>query len=184
DERKSDAGPDNRISNGENTVYNSGDLRVLGNSTPRFRFGLNGNVSWKNFSLNLFFQGVAKRDVFISDRMLFGGSDSGGNLHTFENSWTPENPNSQYHMYGRSQNLVTNSRYMYNGAYVRLKTLAVGYTLPQQWTKKLSLNTVRFNLSGYDLFTISGVPNVFDPESIQSAYPMMRSIALGVQVNF
>ncbi len=184
DEKKSDVGPDNRISNGENTVYNSGDLRVLGNSTPRFRFGLNGNVSWKNFSLNLFFQGVAKRDVFISDSMLFGGSDSGGNRHTFENSWTPENPNAQYHMYGRSQNVTTNSRYMYNGAYVRLKTLAVGYTLPQQWTQKISLNTVRFNLSGYDLFTISGVPGVFDPESIQSAYPMMRSIALGVQVNF
>lgn len=185
DDNKSDQGPDGRVSNGKNTVYNSGDLRVLGNSTPRFRFGLNGNVYWKNFSLNLFFQGVAKRDVYISDSMLFGGSDSAGNYDTFQNSWTPENTNSKYHMYGRGQNTSsTNSRYMYNGAFIRLKTLALGYTLPRQWTEKVSLNTVRVNLSGYNLFEISGVPSVYDPESIQSAYPMMRSIALGVQVNF
>lgn len=184
DENKSDAGPDGKVSNGENTVYNSGDLRVLGNNTPRFRFGLNGNVSWKNFSLNVFFQGVAKRDVFISNNMLFGGSDSAGNFDTFKNSWTPENTNAKYHMYARGQNLTTNSRYMYNGAFLRLKTLTVGYTLPKQWTEKLTLNTVRVNLSGYNLFEISGVPDVFDPESIQSAYPMMRSVAVGVQVNF
>ncbi|MDE5711179.1 MAG: hypothetical protein K2I27_08670 [Bacteroides sp.] len=58
------------------------------------------------------------------------------------------------------------------------------YTLPKALVRKISLNTVRVNLSGYNLFEISGVPNVFDPESIQSAYPMMRSVALGVQVNF
>lgn len=185
DERKSDAGPDGRVSTGENTLYNSGDLRVIGNTTPRFRFGLNGNVSWKNFSLNLFFQGVAKCDAFVNNSMLFGGSDSAGNRNTFENSWTQENTNAKYHMYGRGQNTSTaNTRYIYNAAYIRLKTLAIGYTLPKQWTERISLNTVRFNLSGYDLFTISGVPDVFDPESIQSAYPMMRSIALGVQVNF
>lgn len=184
DERKSDAGPDNRVSTGENTVYNPGDRRVIGNNTPRFRFGLNGNVSWKNFSLNLFFQGVAKRDVFISDSMLFGGSDSAGNLETFNNSWTPESTNAKYHMYGRGQNLTANTKYLYNGAFIRLKTLAVGYTLPKQLTEKISLNTVRFNLSAYNLFEVSGIPGVYDPESIQSAYPMMRSIALGVLVNF
>lgn len=184
DENKSDAGPDGKVNNGQNTIYNHGDLKVIGNNTPRFRFGLNTNLNYKNFSLNIFFQGVAKRDVFISNNMLFGGSDSAGNYDTFINSWTPENTNAKYHMYGRSQNLTTNTRYLYNGAFIRLKTLALGYTLPESITHKLSLNTVRFNLSGYNLFEISGIPNVFDPESIQSAYPMMRSIALGVQVNF
>lgn len=184
DDKKSDAGPDGKISNGENTIYNHGDLRVIGNSTPRFRFGLNTNLRWKDFNLNVFFQGVAKRDVFISNNMLFGGSDSGGNYDTFKNSWTPENTNAKYHMYGRGQNLTTNTRYLYNAAFLRLKTLSLGYTLPRELVRKISLNTVRVNLSGYNLFEISGVPNVFDPESIQSAYPMMRSIALGVQVNF
>lgn len=185
DENKSDAGPDGKISNGENTIYNHGDLKVIGNDTPRFRFGLNTNLNWKNFSLNVFFQGVGKRDVYIDNNMLFGGTDSGGNYDTFINSWTPENTNAKYHMYGRGQNVSNkNTRYIYNGAYIRLKTLALGYTLPQSLTQKISLNTVRFNISGYNLFEISGVPDVFDPESIQSAYPMMRSIAIGVQVNF
>lgn len=184
DGHNSDAGPDGKVSNGENTVYNSGDLRVIGNDTPRYRFGINSNLYWKNFSLNVFFQGVAKRDVFISNNMLFGGSDSAGNYDTFKNSWTPENTNAKYHMYGRGQNLVTNTKYIYNGAFVRLKTLSLGYTLPQTLTEKISLHSVRFNLSGYNLFEISKVPGVFDPESIQSAYPMMRSVALGVQVNF
>lgn len=184
DGNNSDVGPDGKISNGENTVYNSGDLRVIGNNTPRFRFGLNGNLYWNNFSLNVFFQGVAKRDVFISNSMLFGGSDSAGNRNTFENSWTPENTNAKYHMYARSQNLTTNTRYLYNGAYIRLKTLSLGYSLPKKWVNRLSLNNVRFNVAGYNLFEISGVPSVFDPESIQSSYPMMRSLELGVQVNF
>lgn len=184
DVNKTNAGPDGKVSNGENTVYNPGDQRVLGNSTPRFRFGLNTNLNWKDFSLNIFFQGVGKRDVFISNNMLFGGSDSAGNYDTFRNSWTPENPNAKYHMYGRGQNLTTNSRYIYNGAFIRLKTLSLGYTLPKAWTQKIMLNSVRFSLSGYNLFEISGVPDVFDPESIQSAYPMMRSVALGVHVNF
>ena len=184
DENKSDAGPDGKVSNGENTVYNPGDLRVIGNNTPRFRFGLNTNLYWKDFSLNIFFQGVAKRDVFISDTMLFGGSGKAGNYDTFINSWTPDNTNAKYHMYGRGQNLTTNTRYLYNGAFIRLKTLSLGYTLPREWTRKIMMNTVRVNLSAYNLFEISGVPNVFDPESIQSSYPMMRSLALGVQVNF
>ena len=184
DANKTDAGPDGKVNSGENTIYNHGDLRVIGNNTPRFRFGLNTNLNWKDFSLNVFFQGVAKRDVFISNNMLFGGSDSAGNYDTFINSWTPENTDAKYHMYGRSQNLTTNTRYLYNGAFIRLKTLSLGYTLPREWTKKITLNTVRVNLSGYNLFEISGIPNVYDPESIQSAYPMMRSVALGVQVNF
>lgn len=184
DANKTDAGPDGKVNSGENTIYNHGDLRVISNNTPRFRFGLNTNLNWKDFSLNVFFQGVAKRDVFISNNMLFGGSDSAGNYDTFINSWTPENTDAKYHMYGRSQNLTTNTRYLYNGAFIRLKTLSLGYTLPREWTKKITLNTVRVNLSGYNLFEISGIPNVYDPESIQSAYPMMRSVALGVQVNF
>lgn len=185
DENKTDAGPDGKISTGENTVYNPGDRRIIGNSTPRFRFGLNANFNYKDFGLNIFFQGVAKRDVFISDRMLFGGSDTAGNYDTFMNSWTPDNTNAKYHMYGRSQNTSNvSTQYLYNGAFLRLKTLALTYSLPKAIVNKLTLNSVRFNLSGYNLFEITKVPDVFDPESISSAYPMMRSVALGVQVNF
>lgn len=56
DEHRSSVGADGKVSTGQNTIYNPGDRKVIGNSTPRFRFGLNGNVSWKNISLGIFFQ--------------------------------------------------------------------------------------------------------------------------------
>lgn len=49
---------------------------------------------------------------------------------------------------------------------------------------KVGMNSVTLNLSGYNLFEISGVPDVFDPESISSSYPMMRSVSVGAQINF
>lgn len=66
----------------------------------------------------------------------------------------------------------------------RLKTLSLGYSLPKSWVTKVGMNSVTLNLSGYNLFEISGVPDVFDPESISSSYPMMRSVSVGAQINF
>ena len=185
DENLSSVGPDGKVSYGQNTVSNPGDRKVIGNSTPRFRFGVNGNISWKNLSLGVFFQGVGKRDVCITDRALWGGLNTTGNRHTYENSWRPDRTNAKYHMYGRTQNTsFAHTGILYNASYIRLKTLSLGYTLPKDWVTRVGLNNVSFNLSGYNLFEISSIPDVFDPESITSSYPMMRSVALGVQVNF
>ena len=185
DDHLSSTGADGKVSYGQNTVYNPGDRKIIGNSIPRYRFGMNGNISWKNFSLGIFFQGVAKRDVCIHDRALWGGKNTTGNRETYENSWRPDRPNAKYHMYGRTQNTsIAHTGILYNAAYMRLKTLSLGYTLPKEWVTRVGLNNVAFNLSGYNLFEISGIPDVFDPESISSSYPMMRSVALGVQVNF
>ena len=74
--------------------------------------------------------------------------------------------------------------YLFNGAYLRLKTLALGYTLPREWTNKVKLSTVRLSLSGYNLFEISQIPDLYDPDQISSSYPMMRSVAFGLQVGF
>ena len=173
------------MSTGQNTVYNPGDRSVIGNSTPRFRFGLNGNISWNNLSLGVFFQGVGKRDICISDRALWGGSNTSGNMDTYLNSWRPDRTNAKYHMYGRTQNSSVNSTAnLYNASYLRLKTLSLGYSLPKSWISRLNLNNVTISLSGYNLFEISGIPDVYDPEAISSSYPMMRSVALGAQINF
>lgn len=185
DEHRSSVGADGKVSTGQNTIYNPGDRKVIGNSTPRFRFGLNGNVSWKNISLGIFFQGVAKRDVCITDRALWGGNNTSGNRDTYNNSWRPDRTNAKYHMYGRTQNSsIAHTGNLYNAAYIRLKTLSLGYSLPKSWVTKVGMNSVTLNLSGYNLFEISGVPDVFDPESISSSYPMMRSVSVGAQINF
>ncbi|MCD7938091.1 MAG: TonB-dependent receptor [Tannerellaceae bacterium] len=177
--------PDGEISEGDNTVENPGDRRIIGNNTPRFRFGLTGNFAWKNFDLNIFFQGVAKRDVWITDNAFWASPTTAGNLDVYHNSWTPENTGAKYPMYAdRSQNRRPQTGYLFNGSYLRLKTLTLGYTLPQHIVNKIKLDRVRVNLSGYNLFEITGIPDVFDPEVVSSAYPMMRSVAIGVQVGF
>lgn len=185
DEKGNSIGSDDEISTGDNTLENPGDRRIIGNNTPRFRFGVTGNISWKNFDLNIFFQGIAKRDVWIGDNAFWGGSGSAGNMAVYNDSWTPERTNAKYPMYaGRGQNQQTQTGYLFNGAYLRLKTLTLGYSVPKTLTDKIKLSNVRVNLSGYNLFEITSIPNVFDPDILSSSYPMMRSVALGLQVGF
>lgn len=184
DKEGNSIGPDGEISEGDGTLANPGDRKIIGNNTPRFRFGITGNVAWKDFDLNIFFQGVAKRDVWISDNA-FWGAGGAGNWDVYENSWTPERLDATYPMYAnRSQNLKPQTGYMFNGAYLRLKTLTLGYTIPKIVTDKIKIDRVRLNLSGYNLFEITQVPNTFDPELISSDYPMLRSVAFGIQVGF
>lgn len=185
DIRYADLNNDNEISTGDNTLENPGDRKIIGNSTPRFQYGITGNISWKNFDLNIFFQGIGKKDVWISDNVFWGGSNTSGNWEMYNNSWTPERTNAKYPMYaGRGQNQVVQTGYLFNGAYLRLKTLALGYTLPKQWVNKAKLSNVRLSLSGYNLFEITQIPNLYDPDQISSSYPMMRSVAFGLQVGF
>lgn len=185
DIRYADLNNDNEISTGDNTLENPGDRKIIGNSTPRYQYGITGNISWKNFDLNIFFQGIGKKDVWISDNVFWGGSGTSGNWEMYKNSWTPEHTNAKYPMYaGRGQNQAVQSGYLFNGAYLRLKTLAVGYTLPREWTSKAKLSNVRLSLSGYNLFEITQIPNLYDPDQISSSYPMMRSVAFGLQVGF
>ena len=88
-------------------------------------------------------------------------------------------------MYGRTQNSsIAHTGNMFNAAYIRLKTLTLGYSLPKEWVSKIGMNNVTFNVSGYNLFEITSVPDVYDPEVISSSYPMMRSLSIGAQINF
>ena len=185
DIRYADLNNDNEVSTGDNTLENPGDRKIIGNSTPRLQYGITGNISWKNFDLNIFFQGIGKRDVWISDNVFWGGSGTAGNWEMYENTWTPERTDAKYPMYaGRGQNQQVQTGYLFNGAYLRLKTLALGYTLPRTWTNKAKLSTVRLSLSGYNLFEITQIPDLYDPDQISSSYPMMRSVAFGLQVGF
>ncbi|GBU08662.1 SusC/RagA family TonB-linked outer membrane protein [Bacteroidales bacterium] len=184
DENGNSIGPDGEISVGDGTVANPGDRKIIGNSTPRLRYGLTGNVAYKGFDFNIFFQGVAKRDVWISDDSFWGGSNA-GNWYMYNNSWTPENTGAKYPMYAsRGQNRQAQTGYLFNAAYLRLKILALGYTLPSNMLAKTGLSKVRFNVSGYNLLDITDVPDVFDPDLLSASYPVMKSVSFGVQIGF
>ncbi|HWJ27273.1 MAG TPA: TonB-dependent receptor, partial [Flavisolibacter sp.] len=186
DIRYADLNGDNLISTGSNTVADPGDRKIIGNSTPRFQFGLNSNFSWKGFDMNIFFQGVGKRDVWVSDNLFWGAIAGGtGTREVYENSWTPERTTAFYPAYrSASQNIQVQSRYLQNAAYIRLKNCTLGYSFPNRIVEHIGMQKLRLYVAGYNLWQYSKVPQVFDPEVLSANYPMIKSIAFGLQTNF
>ncbi|MGS2738420.1 TonB-dependent receptor [Sinomicrobium sp. M5D2P17] len=188
DVRYADLDGNGEISPGEQTVENPGDRKIIGNSTPRYQFGLNMNAFWKNFDLNIFFQGVGKRDYWIdgSQSLYWGGLSNGaGTWEIYNNTWTPEQRDAHFPVYkNKAANRQVQSRFIQNAAYIRLKNLALGYTLPQEISEKIKVERLRLSASAYNIWEYTKVPDVFDPELMSADYPMMRSFALGLQVTF
>lgn len=175
-----DINGDGQINAGSSTLDNPGDRRIIGNSTPRYKYGFTANASYKGFDLNLFFQGVAKRDVWTGSSAYWGGG--AGSQWMYDRSWTPERTNAEFPMYTAPVN--TQTGYLINGAYLRLKQASLGYTIPQSITKKIKVDRLRFHIAGYNLFEITDIPNVFDVDQISDAYPQKRTISIGAQITF
>lgn len=201
-----DMNGDGVINQGANTLDDPGDRVKLGNSTPRFRFGLNMGLDWKGIDFSMFWQGVAKRDLWL-DGPLFWGVGSGEwqstGLEPHLDYYRPENttsvfgPNTDAYFpriyLGNTKNQYTQSRYMQNGAYMRLKNIQVGYSLPKKVLDKIGMEYLRFYVSAENVLTISSLPNGFDPETAYSAYtgsnsgktyPLQATVSFGVNVTF
>lgn len=181
-----DINGDGKVDRGSNTLDDHGDLKVIGNETPRYQYGITANLSYKGFDMSFFFQGLGKRDVWISDNVWKGNLDGLGNWDVYNKSWTPERTDAKYPVYnsGRGHNWYTQTGYLFNGAYLKLKQVILGYTMPKTITEKLGLEKVRFTVSGYNLFKITDIPDVYDPDLLKVGYPQLKSFALGVQVGF
>lgn len=177
---------DDIIDTGMNTVDDPGDRRVIGNSTPRFRFGFNVDLEYKNFDFNMFWQGVGKRDYWTGSPYYWGMISGGiGTVWGLENSWTEDNRNAFLPAYkSAGKNRQVQTKYLQNAAYTRLKNLTLGYTLPKMLTSKVDISRARIYLSGYNLFEITNAPDVFDPELMTATYPIMASYVFGVQLTF
>lgn len=182
---------DDVINWGDKTVDNPGDTKIIGNSTPRYQFGITGNLDWKGFDFNFFIQGVGKRDFFPSGNYYWGHISNAAAIGTYEvykKAWREDNPNAFYPMWkagSSGYNARVQTRYLQNGAYARLKNLTLGYSLPKELVQKISLNKVRVYCSGYNLFEITKVRGNFDPEiagNVGQYYPLQRSFMFGLQV--
>ncbi|MDR0414697.1 MAG: TonB-dependent receptor [Prevotellaceae bacterium] len=177
-----DLNGDGKVDGGASTLNDPGDRKVIGNNTARYRYGVTANFSWKGLDLNIFFQGVGKRDAWISSSAYWGGG--AGSRWMYDRSWTPERTNAKFPMYDSGNGGRPQSSYIINAAYLRLKQAVLGYTLPGTLTSKVGISKLRLNVSGYNLFEITKVPRVFDPDQISDAYPAKRTVAFGVQVEF
>jgi hypothetical protein len=197
-----DLNGDGKINSGSNTMEDHGDLKLIGNTTPRFQFGLDLNAAWKGFDVRIFFQGVAKRDYWTATTYFFGYNYRGfwdavglkEHVDYFRlqpSNDLPANINSYYPrpLSGVAKNQQVQTKYLQDASYIRLKNLSVGYTIPQQITRKFFVNDLRVFVSGENLWTGTKMATMFDPESvfgthsiIGSQYPLQRTLSFGLTV--
>ena len=179
------------------------DRTAIGrSSTPEMMFGLNITGEWKGFDFNIFFQGAALCDIplcgsysdkdgiydntFYTKPFAFDGNSP---LYLVENSWTPENTDAKYPRLGiesRSNGGKMSSWWIVNGAYLRLKSLQIGYSLPAKIINKVGIEKVRFYFAGGNLVTWSALPYL-DPEMPdvnQGYYPQQRTFEFGLNFTF
>lgn len=212
-----DLNKDGKIDTGKGTIDDHGDLKRIGNQLPRYEYSLRVGAMLKGFDVEVLFQGVGKRDMW-STSSLFIPHAAGAQMNIFENQldyWTESNQNARFPRpyingaFGSLSGLPGNSgcnnfapqtKYLNNLAYLRVKNFTVGYTLPQNLTRKIFVEKLRFYFSAQNLFTFDHIDGVMDPEctggSSKSytngmdmtmagrAMPFNRQWSCGLQITF
>ncbi|GAA4307696.1 TonB-dependent receptor [Compostibacter hankyongensis] len=194
-----DLNGDGEISPGSRTLDDHGDLTVIGNNTPRYQFGLNINLNYKNWRLTTFFQGVGKRKIWpqAGNWTWFFPFNSGYlEKWAVTDTWSEDNRDAYfyapYYAYNDKKNVQTQSRFLQNAAYMRLKNITLSYELPRQLINKIGLEQVEVYFTGMNLWEFSRIRRPLDPESIPEVtaetngaieYPMQRIYTLGARIS-
>ncbi|WP_329904860.1 TonB-dependent receptor [Porphyromonas pogonae] len=196
-----DMNGDGEVNSGKNTLNDHGDLTVIGNSTPRYKYGITLDAAWKGIDLRVFLQGVGKRDYVLGGPYFWGASGGMWQSAGFTKHWDffraeghelGANTDAYYPrpIFGDGKNQATQTKYLQDASYLRLKNIQLGYSLPQAWVSKLYMQNLRIYISGDNLFTKSKISGIFDPELLGGdwgpgkIYPLSKVISLGVNVNF
>ncbi|MFY0625232.1 MAG: TonB-dependent receptor [Reichenbachiella sp.] len=146
-----------------NGVIDTGDRTIIGDPTPDFTWGFNNTLTYKGFDLNIFIQGSKGGDIFNLTKVQLYNGDGNTIRENLENAWTPENTNTNIPRIGNNSARELSSRFVEDGSYVRLKNLALGYSLPSDIVEKLRMQSVRFSISAQNLLTITDYSGL-DPE--------------------
>lgn len=212
DVKYKDLNGDGVISGGQGTKDDMGDLKVIGNSTPRFQYGFRLGGAWKGFDLDMYFQGVGKWDQWSTGAFAIPFSRGADGIYAHQlDYWSEDNTDAFYPrvfpgnisggtvpgIADGANNFYPQSKYLIDRSYLRFKNLTVGYTLPQNLTKKWYIQKLRVYFTAENLCELinnSYVP--VDPEIDDSEVsghsngtwgrvaPMMRTISCGLQVSF
>ena len=197
---------DGVIGTGANTVDRPGDRKIIGNSQPRYQYGATVGFNWYGIDFSLFLQGVGRQDWYPSvDCRYFWGPycrpfSCWIQKDFLDRCWSPENPDAYFPRprayvagVGAGRELTTvNDRYLQNLGYLRVKNVTVGYTLPHQWTDKISIESIRIYFSGENLaYAAPGFHcDYMDPEQAaktsgkKPVYPWQKTFMFGIDINF
>ena len=182
DVRYVDLNGDGVIDEGENTLQDSGDRRKIGNTAPQYLYSFRVNAAWKGFDVSAFFQGVGKQDWYPNgDSRIFWAMynrpyDTFIRKDLVNNIWSPDNREAYFpRLFGYialsdSDALgAVNDRYLQSVAYLRLKNLSLGYTIPKRITEKFNISKFRIYFSGENLFTFTSLTDYIDPEAASNS---------------
>ncbi|WP_186831002.1 TonB-dependent receptor [Chitinophaga cymbidii] len=182
--------------NGDGSISTAGDLVFLGNPAPRYNYFVNLSAQWKGIDFAAFVQGVGKRNIIRSGDEFYRPFNkywAQPLAYFYEKTWAPERPDAKYPRLSMDNttlnwNYIPSSNQLVNTAYVRLKNLQVGYSLPASLISRIKLAAVRIYFSGENLWESSQGTwdGSYDPEEGNDAYsyPFVRTWSLGLNVKF
>ncbi|MEL7585236.1 MAG: TonB-dependent receptor [Prolixibacteraceae bacterium] len=187
-----------------------GDLKIIGNSTPRYEYSLRVGADYEGFDASVFIQGVGKRDMWGNGFLAipgFNSSDGAMPKAIAGNFWKEDRPDAFYpapfNLAGSNTayNMQVQTRYLLNMAYMRIKNITFGYTLPAHVSKRFYINRLRIYASLENFFTFDHLRDLpIDPEEVAGysmwnetnynssrtgvGVPTFKSASVGVQLNF
>lgn len=177
----------------DNGIIDERDQQWIYDPTPDFTYGININLTYKNFDLTMFWQGVQGADV-ISDLKKETDLWSGLNIGFLNkgdrvlDAWTPQNPGSSIPALARSD---TNNEkrvstyFVENGSFLKLRNIQLGYTVPKSITKKIRMERLRIYASAQNLWTIKSKDFTgVDPENPNYGYPIPVTLTFGINIGF
>ncbi len=207
-----DLNGDNVINAGKSTLQDHGDLKVIGNTTPRYQYSIRVGGAWKGIDVDIYLQGIGRRQLWATGNEAIPYYRGADVMYEHQmDFWSPENPNARYPLpyTGNGSTAISGIRYMANAAansgnnfypqtkyllnlsYLRVKNITIGYSLPDKWISRANLTKARVYFSGENLFEFSQKKIPIDPEitagSATSNFygrtaPFERIISFGVQL--
>ncbi|MGQ7870974.1 SusC/RagA family TonB-linked outer membrane protein [Sunxiuqinia sp. sy24] len=186
---------DEEISPGSSTLSDAGDRKIIGNNKRRYQYGIFGNASYENFDFSFVLNGVGKRDLYINNNIRFPYIGQFATMHAGQmDYWTSENTDAYFprnyedggENYGN--NRLTQTKYLIDGTYLRIKNITFGYTLPKLLLSKINIEKFRVYVSGENLHSFDDMPDGIDTELEAKNqgiyYPLIKSFNVGVNVTF
>lgn len=178
-------------------IIDSKDITDVGSPLPTIEYGINVNLTYSNFDMSLFFQGVGGNKILNANRYELEAANSGYNvMNTLGNAWTSDNKDTDTPrnlIIDNNNNYQMSDRFLENGSYFRLKNIQFGYTLPENVIKRLRIEKLRIYVNADNLFTITKYSG-YDPELIPEnaltqgvdygSYPMYKTFTAGIQLTF
>lgn len=185
-----DISGDGKLAWGQETIYDKEgtDKTIIGNNTPRYQFGFTVGAEYKNFDLEIFLQGVGKRDYMLGGAQFWGFTSQWDVPYTTAlDYWTPENPNAYFAApdWNKWINREASTRYLQNAAYMRLKNVTLGYNVPKSVLQKWGIGKLRLYVTGENLLTFTDLISSFDPETLGNlTYPITKKVSVGLNLTF